>query len=118
MGWRNQPPQTLSVKGDVMKVFHGFDELLKTQGQDLGTWWIYTKREFINDSRDDILNGTFYVPENDDEEMESDDNLGYWLEVQTFEDIVDNKLTHHPDASRDDLLEAVIYYLEKDCFLD
>jgi hypothetical protein len=101
-----------------MKEFHGFDELLKTQGQDLGTWWIYTKREFINNSRDDILNATFYVPENDDEEMESDGNLGDWLEVQTFKGIIINKLEHHPDASRDDLLEAVIYYLEKDDFLD
>jgi hypothetical protein len=105
-----------------MKVFHGLDELLleflKSQGQNLGIWWIYTKREFTNNSRNDILIGTFYVPENDDEEMDSDDNLGNWLEVQTFAAIIDNKLMHHPDASHEDLLEATIYYLEKDDFLD
>jgi hypothetical protein len=106
-----------------MKVFHGFDELLEfvqTPGQDIGTWFIYTKLEFINNSRNDILNGTFYMPENrdEDEEMDINHNLVNWLDLQTFEDIIDVKLTHHPDASRDDFVEAVIYYLEKDTFLD
>ncbi|MDR1423087.1 MAG: hypothetical protein LBI92_00520 [Azoarcus sp.] len=100
-----------------MKVFHGFNELLKAY-QVLGVSGIHTKLEFVNNSREDILNGIFYVPENEDEDEECENTLEMWLETQIFEDIVDNKLTHHPDASLDDLLEAVIYYLEKDCFLD
>ncbi|GHT97247.1 hypothetical protein AGMMS49545_23800 [Betaproteobacteria bacterium] len=100
-----------------MKTFHGFDELLKVY-KDLGVWWIFTKRGFINNSREDILTGTFYVPENDDEEEESYATLANWLETQTFEGIIINKLEHHPESSRDDLIEAAIYYLEQDDFLD
>ncbi|MDR1912213.1 MAG: hypothetical protein LBQ52_07715 [Helicobacteraceae bacterium] len=100
-----------------MRVFNGFDELLKAY-KELGVWWIFTKREFVNNSKEDISTGTFYVPENDEEEEESYDVLATWLETQTFEGIIDNKLEHHPEASRDDLIEAAIYYLEMDDFLD
>ncbi|ELX49246.1 hypothetical protein SEET535_16625 [Salmonella enterica subsp. enterica serovar Tennessee str. 4535] len=41
-----------------------------------------------------------------------------WLEYATFLAIIDNKLEHHPKASNEDLLDAVIYYLEEDDFLD
>ncbi|WP_387466217.1 hypothetical protein [Photorhabdus sp. RM323S] len=44
--------------------------------------------------------------------------LGTWLDYQTFRAIIDNKLEHHPNATRDELLEAVVYYLEEDDFLD
>jgi len=41
-----------------------------------------------------------------------------WLEYATFLAIFDNKLDHHLNASKEELLEAVIYYLEEDDFLD
>ncbi|MDR1463444.1 MAG: hypothetical protein LBI68_09975 [Azoarcus sp.] len=100
-----------------MKVFHGFNELLKAY-QALGVSGIHTKLEFVNNSREDISNGVFYVPENEDEDEECENTLEMWLETQTFKGVIVNKLEHHPDASRDDLLEAVIYYLERDDFLD
>lgn len=43
------------------------------------------------------------------------------LDVQTFQDIIDNKLEHNPNLSlekTDIFLEAIIYYLENDDFLD
>ncbi|MBD1229273.1 DUF7716 domain-containing protein [Xenorhabdus griffiniae] len=63
-----------------------------------------------------INNATYYLPETREEDM--DDKYKGWLEYATFLDIIDNKFKHHPNATRYDLLEAVIYYLEEDDFLD
>ena len=44
-----------------------------------------------------------------------------FLDVGTFQDIIDNKLEHNPDLSLDNLsvfIEAIVYYLENDDFLD
>ena len=49
---------------------------------------------------------------------EQKDKYRAWLEYATFCASISNKLDHHPNASEDDLLEAVIYYYEEDAFID
>jgi hypothetical protein len=50
-----------------------------------------------------------------------DFNVISFLDIQTFQDIIDLKLENHPYLSIDQtdvFLEAIIYYLENDDFLD
>lgn len=82
--------------------------------------WYFVDKEFGNSSKSDISNSNYYIAEDDDEEFDLEDDVKYktFLDSATFKAIIDNKLEHHPNASTDELLEAVIYYIEEDDFLD
>lgn len=81
--------------------------------------WIFVKPDFVT-TVEYLANAIFYIPISDDENEQIADSDKYvpWLEFQTFVDIIDNKLTHHPLASHLELKEAIIYYYTFDTFLD
>ncbi|MBP2198254.1 DUF7716 domain-containing protein [Pantoea cypripedii] len=101
-----------------MIVISGFDELLKKSNELPDVGWLYVEGSFDLESRNDIENGKYYIAENEDEEMDFEQNYGTFLEAPIFKDVIENKLNHHPGSSKDDLFDAVVYYLEKDDFLD
>lgn len=105
-----------------MKNIKGFDELLKNAKSKTlpDSGWIYVDKKFNLNATIDFFNGFYWMPENRNEsfEMEKNDNIKTLLELPTLSDIIDNKLEHHPNSSNDELLEAIIYYLEEDDFLD
>jgi hypothetical protein len=104
-----------------MKTYNGFDELLAVL-KVLPYAWIITQE--AKNSRDEIDKAKFFVPDDEEEEEEmfekrdnNQDCCG-WMEAATFQDIISNKLARHPDSTRDDFLDAVVYYREMDDFLD
>ncbi|WP_445497320.1 DUF7716 domain-containing protein [Photorhabdus sp. SF281] len=103
-----------------MKIINGFDGLLKVYKELDEAWCFFVDIGFVNESNY-ISKASYYLPETEDELEDMDemeDKYKGWLEYQTFIAIINNKLEHHPNATRDELLEAVIYYLEEDDFLD
>ncbi|AHN79222.1 hypothetical protein ITQ18_003193 [Salmonella enterica subsp. enterica serovar Tennessee] len=103
-----------------MKTIVGFDGLLSIYKERPEAWYFFTDVTMDN-KKESIRTGIFYLPDTRDEEEDMDDmsdKYKGWLEYATFLAIIDNKLEHHPKASNEDLLDAVIYYLEEDDFLD
>ncbi|XTZ39046.1 DUF7716 domain-containing protein [Salmonella enterica] len=99
-----------------MIVIKGFEELLRQYENLSDVGWSYVTTSFDLDSQKDILNGSYYLAENEDEEMDLEENYGTFLEVSIFKAIIENQIEHHPDSESNDFLEAVRYYLEKDDF--
>lgn len=100
----------------------GFSDLLKIQKNvpDSDAMGFFVDLDFKN-TAECIESAHYYLSETRDEDDDMDDqNDKYksWLDYSTFLAIIDNKLAHHPDATKEDLLDAVIYYLEQDDFLD
>ncbi|WP_445497329.1 DUF7716 domain-containing protein [Photorhabdus sp. SF281] len=103
-----------------MRTIKGFDGLLSIYKERPEAWYFFVGSDFMNEISC-INNANYYLPETRDEEEDMDemeDKYKGWLEYATFLDIIDNKLKHHPNATRDELLDSVIYYLEEDDFLD
>ena len=105
-----------------MKTATGFTNLLKISKNipESDGWYIFVDSDF-DDTKKCIESTNYYLSETrdeDDDMEEQEDKYLAWLEYATFLDIISNKLDHHPNASEDDLIEAVIYYLEEDDFLD
>ncbi|OCG41263.1 hypothetical protein A9G29_07655 [Gilliamella sp. Fer2-1] len=82
--------------------------------------WYFVDKKFNNSLKDDILNSNYYIADDDEEEFDLEDNIKYktFLDSATFQSIIYNKLEHHPNATTDQLLDAIIYYLKEDDFLD
>ncbi|WP_455864155.1 DUF7716 domain-containing protein [Pantoea agglomerans] len=83
-------------------------------------WCFFVDIGFVNEESN-IRQADYYLAETEDEFDDMDDTSDKytpWLEYQIFQAIIENKLEHHPNASKEELLEAVIYYLEEDDFLD
>jgi hypothetical protein len=99
-------------------VINGFEELLKKYESLPDVGWLYVAPSFSLDSQEDILKESYYLAENEDEEMDCEENYGTFLEAPIFKAIIENKLEHSPDSVNTDLLEAVQYYIENDDFLD
>ncbi|WP_198218626.1 MULTISPECIES: hypothetical protein [unclassified Snodgrassella] len=105
-----------------MKTATGFANLLKISKNipESEGWYIFVDSDF-DDTKKCIESANYYLTETEEEDDDMDeqkDKYLAWLEYATFLDIISNKLDHHPNASEDDLIEAVIYYLELDDFLD
>lgn len=103
-----------------MKLVNGFSELLKYRNELEEPWCIFVNSDFQGNAQE-IKNGIYYLPESEDEMEDMDEQSNkykMWLEYATFVDVLDNKIEHHPTASENDFLEAIVYYLEEDDFLD
>ena len=105
-----------------MKTATGFTNLLKISKNipNYEVWYIFVDLDF-DDTKKCIESANYYLSETteeDDDMDEQEDKYLAWLEYATFLAIIDNKLEHHPNASEDDLIEAVMYYYEKDAFID
>ncbi|MEJ5113597.1 DUF7716 domain-containing protein [Erwinia billingiae] len=101
-----------------MRVIKGIDTLLKEYKALPDTGWLFIDEDFDVVSKNDILNKNYYLAQDDDEEEEMEDSHSTFLESPTFKDIVVNKLNHNPKATRDEIIEAIVHYLENDEFLD
>ncbi|MHC5178238.1 DUF7716 domain-containing protein [Serratia rhizosphaerae] len=101
-----------------MIVINGFSELLKMKDGLPDVGWLYVSPSFSLSSEEDIVNGSYYIAENEDEEMDFEESYGTFLEAPIFKDIVINKRNHNQQATEDEILGAVIYYLENDDFQD
>lgn len=100
-----------------MKTIKGFEGLLAIYKQLPKVGGFFVNKEFSNE-RSAIKNSDYYLAESEEEDEDMEDDYDTWLEYPTFKAIIENKLEHHPTASNEDLLEAVMYYLEMDDFLD
>lgn len=101
-----------------MIAFSSFEDLLQKYKQLPDVGWLYVKEPFDLESEDDIINGVYYLAEDEDEEIEFEENYGTFLEAPIFKAIIENKRENSPDSTSEDFLKATIYYLEKDDFLD
>lgn len=101
-----------------MIVINGFNKLLQMKDGLPDVGWLYVSPSFSLSSEEDIVNGRYYIAENEDEEMDFEDNYGTFLEAPIFKAIIDNKLEHNPASGSGELLYAVRYYLENDDFQD
>ncbi|WP_034915749.1 hypothetical protein [Erwinia sp. 9145] len=101
-----------------MILIDGFEELLEKCGSLPDVGWLYVEESFNLNSIEDIKKRKYYIVENEDEEIDCEENYGTFLEAPIFKAIIENKLEHHPNSDKNELLNAVIYYLENDDFLD
>ncbi|MGO4743573.1 DUF7716 domain-containing protein [Serratia quinivorans] len=101
-----------------MKVIKGFSGLLKEYDALPETGWIFIDDDVDTNLKSDLQKQNYYLPENDDEEFEMEEERSTFLEAPTFKDIVINKRNHNQQATEDEMLDAVIYYLENDDFQD
>ena len=105
-----------------MKTATGFTNLLKFYKNipESEAWGLFVDLDF-DDTKKCIESANYYLSETTDEDedmYEQEDKYLAWLDYPTFCAIIYNKLQHHPNASEDDLIEAVIYYYEEDAFID
>ncbi|HCC5837561.1 DUF7716 domain-containing protein [Citrobacter farmeri] len=103
-----------------MRSIKGFYDLLDIYKELEEPWCFFVDVNFENEINF-IRTAVYFLADTEDEFDEMDDTSDKykpWLEYQVFQAIIDNKLEHHPAATKDDLLDAVIYYLEEDDFLD
>ena len=103
--------------GYKMKTIKGFDSLLAIQKGLPNVGGFFVDKNFSND-RSVIKNAEYYLAESEEEDEDMEYDYATWIEYPTFKAIIENKLEHHPAASNEELLDAVIYYLEMDDFLD
>ncbi|WP_144818753.1 hypothetical protein [Enterobacter sp. DE0047] len=96
--------------------FKGFKELLKQYENLPDVGWLYICHSFNLSSQNDITNGSYFLAENEDEEIYLEENLGTFLEVPIFKAIIENTMKCSPKLENNDFLEAVRYYLENDDF--
>ena len=113
--------QNVESEADMITVT-GFTNLLKISKNIpySEAWGLFVDLDF-DDTKKCIESANYYLSETrdeDDDMEEQEDKYLAWLEYATFLAIIDNKLEHHPNASEDDLIEAVMYYYEKDAFID
>lgn len=101
-----------------MIVIEGFNKLLQMKDSLPDVGWLYIAPSFNLSSKENIVNGSYYLAQNEDEEMDFEDNYGTFLEAPIFKAIIDNKLEHNPSSGGDELLNAVRYYIENDDFQD
>ena len=101
-----------------MVVINSFSELLQMKDRLPDVGWLYVSPSFSLSSEEDILNGSYYIAENEGEEMDFEESYGTFLEAPIFKAIIDNKLEHSPASGRAELLDAVRYYIENDDFQD
>lgn len=101
-----------------MKTILGFEKLLKVRPDLPDYGWIYIDKHFDTESPSDIINGQYYISENDEDEMLLEGNYSTFLEAPIFNAVVENKLVNTPNSGSDELIDAIIYYLENDDFQD
>ncbi|WP_416412179.1 hypothetical protein [Pantoea sp. App145] len=100
-----------------MKTIKGFDGLLSVYKDLPKVGGFYVDEDFIS-KKSIIESANYYLAESEEEDDDMEDDYKTWLEYPTFKAIIQNKLEHHPKSSKDELLNAVVYYLENDDFLD
>ena len=119
MGWWYWLQIKLESEMITVQGFQGLLNLHKTKPDD-SAMGFFVDVDFEN-TRKKILSATYYLSETreeDDKMDEQEDKYKSWLEYSTFLAIIDNKLEHHPNATNTELLDAIVYYLEEDDFLD
>lgn len=115
-----------------MKHYMSLSELVKDKDNYPSSGRIFAQKVKF----DDLVNSEFWMVSSQEAKMQDyiEDERGAripvslesfdvkrLLDVQTFQDIIDNKLEHNPHLSlnnTDVFFEAIIYYLENDDFLD
>ena len=115
-----------------MKHYKNLSELIKDRNDYPLSGRVFIQKLKIND----IANAEYWVissKESLEQDFEEDEfgartpislvefNVMSLLDVQTFKDIIDNKLEHNPDLTLEQIsvfIEAINYYLENDDFLD
>lgn len=101
-----------------MKFYEGFDGLLASYNALPDVAWIYVSRDLDVESVSGIVTAQYLIAETDSEEEVLGRRYATFLEAPTFVAIIENKLEHHPTSQQQEFIEAVIFYLENDDFLD
>jgi hypothetical protein len=105
------------VKGESMKVIKGFQGLLDIYENLPKVGGFYVDKNYLC-SKEFLRSANYYIPESEEEDEDMEFTHRTWLEYPLFKAIMLNKIENSPQADKDDLLEAVLYYLENDDFLD
>jgi hypothetical protein len=102
----------------TVKTYKGLKGLLVNKSRLSNVGWLLVEKSFDHTSRYDIIEKNFYIADDDSEYTNLRKNYSTWLESPTFLDIVDLRLEHNPSASDDEIVDAIIYYLENDAFME
>ena len=110
----------------MAKTYNGIEEVIQDwenliipgrfYGQERVTSENIAKIQLVLYGKKDVVD---YVNEMDDIIPEQLTGKGFssWIDSATFQAIIDNKLEHAPEASQNDLIGAIFYYLENDAFM-
>ncbi|WP_263263972.1 hypothetical protein [Pseudomonas sp. RIT-PI-S] len=100
-----------------MKMIRGFEGLLQVYKNLPAVGGFYVDKFFLN-NKSFMTFANYYIPESEEEDEDMEEIYKTWLEYPVFKAIVDNKTEYSPASSSSELLEAVLYYIENDDFLD
>lgn len=101
-----------------MKIFNGFDALLRDVNRLPETGWIFVEGDGDLDSPSSIMAATYYIADTEVEEITMERSKRTFMEAPTLQDIV-STLDMRPTAQQlNDYVEAVLYYRVNDDFLD
>jgi hypothetical protein len=101
-----------------MKKIAGFAGLIGIRPQLPKTGWIFVHPQSEPESESEIATSTYYVPESDEDEAYGEEHLSAWLEAPTFLAILDVRDKGGRSPSMNQYIDAVVYYLEEDGFLE
>ncbi|MBN7124091.1 hypothetical protein BSU01_20585 [Erwinia billingiae] len=99
-----------------MIVIMGFDELLKKHRDLPKLGWLYVGSSFNLESRNNIINGEYFLAETEGEEMDFEEKYGTFLEAPIFTAIIEKEIVNNPNSTKDDFLNATVQYLKNDGF--
>jgi len=86
-------------RGKVLRVINGFEGLLLIYNNLPIVGGFFVGEDFENNSKC-IETSPYYIAETEVEDDEMEDEYASCLEFPTFKDIIDNKLEHHPSATK------------------
>jgi hypothetical protein len=101
-----------------MKTFNGLQALILARENLPNVGWIFVPKGFDRTSATALVNATFYVEENDADEIYGLKHYKNWLESPTFVDIMEVREKRTKKLTTEEVAQAAIYYLENDDFMD
>lgn len=102
-----------------MLTFNGLNELIMDIKQlPNRRFMLLSKQDTLN--RMQIMHAEYFLAQTDEEEinLEKNESYKYWLDVQTLNMIILLRKEKSINASVEELSDAVLFYLEKDTFME
>ena len=102
-----------------MLTFNGLNELIMDIKQlPNRRFMLLSKQDTLN--RMQIMHAEYFLAQTDEEEinLEKNESYKYWIDVQTLNMIILLSKEKSINASVEELSDAVLFYLEKDTFME
>jgi hypothetical protein len=101
-----------------MKTFNGIGPLIESSNDLPDVGWLFVDKNLDRTSKEKLKSCPIMLAETDEDESEGLKKFRNWLEAPTFVDILESRRDSKPNATVDEIIDAVIYYLENDTFID